>query len=98
LLGGHGWTPCDELYGIADQLIAPGLGLHEQIGIPELSTFDARLCMILTVSNNFFVTGLYKFLQASKIMKLFHIKKKHAIIKTWHLKNQKENIKRFSTF
>jgi hypothetical protein len=51
--------------------------------------------MILTISNSFFVIGLYKFLQASRIVKLFHIKKKHAIIKTWHLKNQKENIKRF---
>jgi hypothetical protein len=37
---GREWTPRDGLYGIADQLIDPGLGLHEPIGIPELSTFD----------------------------------------------------------
>jgi hypothetical protein len=79
-------------------LIDPGLGLHGPIGIPELSTFDLQLCMILTVSSSFFVPGLYKFLQASRIMKLFHKKKKHAIITTWHLKNLKENIKRFSAF
>jgi hypothetical protein len=95
LLWGHGWTPRDKLYGIVDQLIDPSLGLHEPIGIPKLSTFDLQLCMILTISNSFFVIGLYKFLQTSRIVKLFHIKKKHAIIKTWHLKNQKENIKRF---
>ncbi len=90
LLGGHGWTPRDELYGIADQLIAPGLGLHEQIGIPELSTFDAQLCMIFTVSNSFFVTGLYKFLQASKIMKLLHIKKNTQLLKhgIWRIKKK----------
>ncbi len=37
---GHGWTPPDELYGIADQSIDPGLGLHESISIPELSTLS----------------------------------------------------------
>jgi hypothetical protein len=98
LLWGRGWTPRDELYGIANQLIDAGLGLHEPIGIPELSTFNAQLCMILTISSNFFLTGLYKFLQASRIVKLFHIKKKQVIIKTWHLKNQNENIKHFSAF
>jgi hypothetical protein len=35
---GRGWTPRDELYGIADQSIDPGLRLHKPIGIPELST------------------------------------------------------------
>jgi hypothetical protein len=60
---GRGCTPRDGLYGIADQLIDPGLGLHGPIGIPELSTFDLQLCMILTVSSSFFVPGLYKFLQ-----------------------------------
>jgi hypothetical protein len=37
---GFGWTPRDELYDIANQWIDPDLGLHEPIGIPELSTFD----------------------------------------------------------
>jgi hypothetical protein len=37
---GRGWTSRDELYDIADQLIDPGLGLHEPIGILELSTLD----------------------------------------------------------
>ncbi len=95
---GRGWTPRDELYDIEDQLIDPGFGLYEPIGIPELSTFDLQLCMIPIISNNFFVTGLYKFLQASRIVKIFYIKKKHIIIKTWHLKHQKENIKRFLAF
>jgi hypothetical protein len=44
---GRGWTPRDELYGIADQSINPDLGLHEPIGILELSTFDLKMCMIL---------------------------------------------------
>jgi hypothetical protein len=34
------------MYGIVDQLIDPDLGLHEPIGIPELSTFDLEVCMI----------------------------------------------------
>jgi hypothetical protein len=37
---GRGWTPRDELYGIVDQPIDPDLGLHEPIGILELSTLD----------------------------------------------------------
>jgi hypothetical protein len=40
---GRGWTPHDELYDIADQLINPGFGLHEPIGIPELSTLDLEV-------------------------------------------------------
>jgi hypothetical protein len=60
---GRGWTPRDELYGIADQLIDPGLGLHGPIGILELSTFDLRLCMIIFAYSSPSVTGLYKFLQ-----------------------------------
>jgi hypothetical protein len=43
---GRGWTPRDELYGITDQSIDPDLGLHEPIGIPELSTLDLEECMI----------------------------------------------------
>jgi len=44
---GHEWTPRDELYNIANQSIDLDLGLHEPIGIFELSTFDClqhRLC------------------------------------------------------
>jgi hypothetical protein len=37
---GRGCTPRDGLYGIADQLIDPGLGLQGPIGIPELFTFN----------------------------------------------------------
>jgi hypothetical protein len=61
---GHGWTPHDELYGIADQLIDPGFGLHEPIGILELSTLDLEVCMIPIVYNTncFFVTRRHKFL------------------------------------
>jgi hypothetical protein len=43
LLWGPGWTPRDKLYGIANQSIDPDLGLHEPIGIPELSTFNAKV-------------------------------------------------------
>ncbi len=60
---GRGWTPRDGLYGIADQLIDLGLVLHGPIGILELSTFNLQLCMILIVSNSFFVPWLYKFFQ-----------------------------------
>jgi hypothetical protein len=62
---GHGWTPREELYGIADQSINLGLGLQEPIGISELSTLDLEVCMIPIVCNidYFFVTGRYKFLQ-----------------------------------
>jgi len=60
---GRGWTPHDELYGIVDQSIDPGLGLHEPIGIPELSTFDPKVCMIPIVYNTdcFFVAMRHKF-------------------------------------
>jgi hypothetical protein len=43
---GRGWTPRDELYGVVDQSIDVGLGLHEPISNPELSTFDLQVCMI----------------------------------------------------
>jgi len=61
---GHWWTPRDELYDIADQLINPDLGLHGPIGIPELSTFDLQVCMIRIVYNtySFFVTRKHKLL------------------------------------
>jgi hypothetical protein len=36
----RGWTPRDGLYGIVDQLIDPGLGLHGPIGIPKLFTLN----------------------------------------------------------
>jgi hypothetical protein len=36
----RGWTPRDGLYGIADQLIDPSLGLQGPIGIPVLSTLN----------------------------------------------------------
>ncbi len=48
---GRSWTPRDVLYGIVDQLIDPGLGLHEPIGIPELSTLDPEVCMIPFIYN-----------------------------------------------
>ncbi len=62
---GRRWTPRDVLYGIVDQLIDPGLGLHEPIGIPELSTVDPEVCMIPFIysTNCFSMTGRYKFLQ-----------------------------------
>ncbi len=62
---GRAWTPRDELYGIADQLIDSSLALHEPIGIPELSTLDPKMCMIPLVYSTdcFFVTRRYKFLQ-----------------------------------
>jgi hypothetical protein len=37
---GREWTPRDELYNIANQSIDLNLGLHEPIGILELSTFN----------------------------------------------------------
>jgi hypothetical protein len=40
---GRGWTPRDELYSIVDHSIDPDLGLHEPIGIPELSTVDLEV-------------------------------------------------------
>jgi hypothetical protein len=43
---GHGWTPRDGLYGITDQSIDLGLGLHEPISILELSTLDPEMCTI----------------------------------------------------
>jgi len=62
---GRWWTPRDELYGIVDQSIDPGLSLHEPIGILELSTLDLEVCMIHIVCSidYFFVIGRYKFLQ-----------------------------------
>jgi hypothetical protein len=59
------WTLRDELYGIADQLIDPGLGLHEPIGIPKLSTLDPEVCMIPLIysTDRFSMIGRYKFLQ-----------------------------------
>jgi hypothetical protein len=39
------WTPRDELYGIANQWINPGLGLHEPIGILELFTLNSKEIM-----------------------------------------------------
>jgi hypothetical protein len=61
---GRWWTPRDGLYGIADQSIDPGLGLHGPIGIPELSTFDLKVCMIRIVYNiySFSVTRRHKLL------------------------------------
>jgi hypothetical protein len=41
----RGWTPHDELYDIADQLIDLGLGLHGPIGSPKLSTFNPKKIM-----------------------------------------------------
>jgi hypothetical protein len=65
VLFGRGWTSRDELYGIADQSIDPGLGLHEPIGIPELSTFDPKVRTIPIVCsiNCFSMTGRSKFFQ-----------------------------------
>jgi hypothetical protein len=62
---GRGWTPRDELYGIADQLIDAGLGLHKPIGIPELSTFDLQVCMIPIVYSTdcFSVMGRSRFFE-----------------------------------
>jgi hypothetical protein len=45
---GRGWTSRDELYGIIDESIDPDLSLYEPIGIPETSTFDLQVCMILS--------------------------------------------------
>jgi len=61
----RGWTPLDELYGAVDQSIDSSLGLHKPIGIPELSTFDLKVCMIPLVYSIdcFYVTRRYKFLQ-----------------------------------
>ncbi len=61
---GCGWTPRDELYGIADQSIDPGLGLHGPIGIPKLSTFDLKVCMIRIIYStySFSVTRRHKLL------------------------------------
>jgi len=61
---GRWWTPRDGLYGIADQLIDPGFGLHRPIGILELSTFDLQVCMIRIVYNiySFSVTRRHKLL------------------------------------
>jgi len=50
---GRWWTPRDRLYGIADQSIDPGLGLHGPIGILELSTFDLQVYMIRIVYNTY---------------------------------------------
>ncbi len=59
---GHEWTPHDELYDIADQLIDPNFGLHQSIGILELSTFDLEVWMIpIVYSIDYFsMTGRYK--------------------------------------
>jgi hypothetical protein len=61
---GREWTPCDKLYGIADQSIDLDLGLHESISIPKLSTLDLEVYMILIVYNIdcFSVMGRYEFL------------------------------------
>ncbi len=61
---GRGWTPDDELYGIADQSINPGLGLHEPVGIPEVSTLHPEVCIIpIFYSTDYFsMTGTYEFL------------------------------------
>jgi hypothetical protein len=58
------WTPRDELYGIVDQSIDPGLALHEPIGIPELSTLNLKMCMIPIVYSTdcFYVPRRHKFL------------------------------------
>jgi hypothetical protein len=62
---GRGWTPRDKLYGIVDQLIDVGLGLHKLIGIPELSTFNLQVCMIPIICSIdcFFVTGRCRFFE-----------------------------------
>jgi len=61
---GRGWTPRDELYGIADQSIDLDLGLHELIGIPKLSTLNLEVCMIpiFYSTDCFSMTGRYEFL------------------------------------
>jgi hypothetical protein len=61
---GHGWTPRDKLYGIANQSIHPDLGLHKLIGIPELLTLDPEVCMIpiFYSTDCFSMTGRYEFL------------------------------------
>jgi len=61
---GHGWTPCDKLYGIVDQSIDLDLGLHEPTSIPESSTFDLEVCIISIFYSIdcFFMTGRYEFL------------------------------------
>ncbi len=61
---GRGWTPHDKLYGIADQSIDSGFGLHEPSGILKLSTLDPKVCMIPIIysTNYFFMTGIYEFL------------------------------------
>jgi hypothetical protein len=61
---GRWWTPLDRLYGIADRSINPDLGLHRPMGIPELFTFDLKVCMIHIVYNtySFSVTRKHKFL------------------------------------
>jgi hypothetical protein len=61
---GRAWTPRDELYGIAQQSIDLGLGLHELIGIPEVSTFHPEVCIIPSFysTNCFSMTGRYEFL------------------------------------
>jgi len=61
---GRWWTPRDGLYGIADQSIDPDLGLHRPMGIPELFTFNLKVCMIRIVYStySFFVTRRHKFL------------------------------------
>jgi hypothetical protein len=38
----RGSTLREEPYGLADQLIDLGLGLHEPTGIHEVSTFDPK--------------------------------------------------------
>ncbi len=59
---GREWTPRDELYGNADRLIDPGLGLHGPIGIPELSTLnlEVRTIPIVCSIDYFSVTGKSK--------------------------------------
>jgi hypothetical protein len=61
---GRGWTPRDKLYGIADQSIDPSLGLHEPIGILELSTLNPEMSMIPIIYSTdcFSVMGRYEFL------------------------------------
>ncbi len=64
---GHGWTPRDGLYGIADQSVDPGLDLHGPISIPELSTLDPKVRTIPIVCSIdcFSVTGRSKLLSNS---------------------------------
>jgi len=60
----HGWIPHDELYGIIDQSIDPSIGLHEPIGILEVSTLHPEVCIILiSYSTDYFsMIGRYEFL------------------------------------